>query len=223
MTFTPANPYKTITDLREEDLRQIREGGIVAVDTETTGLNPHRDTLCLVQLCDSQGNVFFVKNKEWHNSPNLKILLSDDKVTKVFHFALFDCTMLLQHLDIETRNIYCTKIASKIVRTYSPEHSLSSLVLELLDMKLDKSQQSTDWFAESLTDKQLTYAANDVLWLVQTKSILDHKIKERGFLPSGLSYYELNLRCQAFIPTLIHLWLNGWDFGNENRASIFSH
>ena len=210
-------------DLTTEDLERFQRSAIVAVDTETTGLNPHRDVVCMVQLCDRHGYVNIIRASDWTKSYVLRKLLEDQSITKVFHYALFDCSMLLHNLNVEVANPYCTKIASKIARTYTSEHSLNSLVKELFEIELDKSQQSTDWLREQISQKQLEYAANDVAWLIELKTILDRMLVRRGLLPTGITFTDLNERCQQFIPTLVHLWVNGWNFGTEDRASIFSH
>lgn len=210
-------------DLTIEDLKRIRASKIIAVDTELTGLNPNRDLLCLVQMCDQNGNLNFIKTKDWLKAKNLKTMLEDVSIKKVFHFALADCGFFLTKLGVETKNAFCTKIASKIARTYSPEHGLNTLVKEFLSKELDKSQTSTDWMRDDLSPKQLTYAANDVLWLLQIKSELENILERKGVLPTGISYVQLNEQCQAFIPSLVHLSVNGWDVGSEDRKSIFGH
>lgn len=210
-------------DLTTEDLRRISASKIIAVDTELTGLNPNRDLLCLVQMCDQDGNLNFIKTKDWQKAKNLITMLEDTSIKKVFHFALADCGFFLAKLGVETKNAYCTKIASKIARTYTPEHSLNSLVKEFLSKELDKSQTSTDWMRDDLSPKQLTYAANDVLWLLQIKLELERILERKGNLPTGVSYVQLNEQCQSFIPSLVHLSVNGWEIGNEDRRSIFGH
>lgn len=221
MSQATAKKYYTTEDISKEDLDRLKSSKIIAVDTEMTGLNPNRDLLCLVQICDTDGNLNFVKTQNWINSQNLKEILNDDSVVKVFHFAIADCSFFLTKLGVNVQNSYCTKIASKIARTYSPEHSLSVLVKEFLAFELDKSQTSTDWLKEILTSSQLSYAANDVLWLIQIKEKLENIIKRKGKLPTGMTYEDLNVRCQAFIPNLVQLAVNGWDFGKEDRSSIF--
>ena len=215
--------YRLQDDLTPEDLERLRASEAVAIDTEMTGLNAKRDLLCLVQVCDHDGYVNFLRTPDWSAAENLKTLLQDAEVPKIFHFALMDCSFLLEHTGVEPVNLYCTKIASKIARTYSPDHGLSKLVGELLDTKLDKTQQTSFWLAPELSQAQLKYAANDVMWLNELRAELESIMDHKGNLPSGISYRELNDRCQSFIPTLVQLFLNGWDVGQGDRNAIFSH
>ena len=209
-----------LNDLEQEFVDVIQETGIVALDCEMTGLNPHRDLLCLVQLCDVQQRVRIVKTQNWRKVPHLAQILEDDKIIKVFHFAIMDCGFLMKNVGVEVANAYCTKIASKLVRTYTEEHGLSSLAKELLQIDMDKSQQSTFWLADELTTKQLKYAANDVLYLLELRELLEEMLIQKGELSTNISYQSLNRRCQAFIPTLTQLWVNGWDFGRQERAAV---
>jgi ribonuclease D len=214
----------TQDDLADADLERLRRSGIVALDCEMTGLNPQRDLLCLMQLCDRDGTVTFVRTQTWAEAHNLGVLLLDAAVVKVFHFALADGSFIVKQLGIMPQNMFCTKIASKLVRTYTQEHGLSALVRELFGVQLDKRQQTTDWFSTELSAEQLAYAANDVGYLIGIKEQLEAKLAARGLLPSGLSYAELNTRCQAFLPTLIHLQLNGWRLGSDgDAAAVFAH
>ena len=212
-----------IEDILDSDLDRFRAAGLVAVDCEMTGLNPHRDLLALVQVSDREGFVRLVRRMDWPNARNLIALLADPQVIKIFHFAIMDCAFILTHLGVETANPYCTKIASKIGRTYTEEHSLAGLVKEFCGDELNKSEQTTFWLADQLSAKQLTYAAKDVLYLIELRDWLEKIIEKKGRLPTGITYEELNHRCQAFIPNLVHLWLSGWDFGRENHtaAAIF--
>jgi ribonuclease D len=153
----------------------------VAIDTETLGLNPHRDRLCLVQLSSGDGTAHLVKfNGETYDAPRLKALLTDPTVLKIFHFARFDIAVLEQYLGVETSPIYCTKIASKLVRTYTDRHGLKDLAGELLGVELSKQQQSSDWGAVKLSDSQMAYAANDVLHLHAIKEKLDQMLAREG-------------------------------------------
>ena len=149
-------------------------GSSVAIDTETMGLRPHRDRLCVVQLSGGDGNAHLVQfdGKDW-SAPNLKALLADPAVLKIFHFARFDVAVLVHHLGVITAPVYCTKIASKLARTYTDRHGLKDLCGELLGVELSKQQQSSDWGAEKLTDQQRHYAASDVLYLHALKAKLD--------------------------------------------------
>jgi len=142
---------------------------------------------------------------------------------KIFHFAMMDCSFLLHYTRVEPVNLYCTKIASKIARTYSPDHGLAKLTSELLGTKLDKTQQTSFWLAPKLSQAQLKYAANDVMWLNELRAELETIMDAKGALPSGMTYRELNDRCQDFLPTLIQLFLNDWDVGQGDRSAIFAH
>jgi ribonuclease D len=210
-------------DLTAEDMERLRASEAVSIDCEMTGLNPHRDLLCLVQVCDHDGRVNFLRTDDWTNAKNLKSVFSDPAIMKVFHFALMDCSFIMKKTGADPVNVYCTKIASKLARTYSPEHGLSRLTQELLNVKLDKSQQTTDWLADELTPAQLKYAANDVIWLNEIRATLDDLLKRKGELPSGESYHALNEKCRAFIPTLCHLFLGGWSLGDSDRTAVFTH
>ena len=156
-------------------------GPLVAIDTETLGLNPFRDRLCLAQMSSGDGvchAVQFAAGK--YEAPNLKRMLTDPKVTKLFHFARFDVAMFKRHLGVTVSPVYCTKIASKLVRTYTDKHGLKDLVRELLGVDLSKEQQSSDWGAKELSEKQLAYAANDVAHLHELKKTLDMMLAREG-------------------------------------------
>lgn len=154
----------------------------VAVDTETMGLSLKRDRLCLVQLCSKDGNVHMVQIQKGQQDKavNLRRLLIDDSVLKIFHFARFDVSMLNYTFGIHVSPVYCTKIASKLVRTYTDKHGLKNLCKELLGVELSKQEQSSDWGHSDLTKEQLTYAANDVLYLHDLKKRLDTMLKREG-------------------------------------------
>jgi ribonuclease D len=190
----------------------ITFGTSVAVDTETLGLKPNRDRLCLVQLSGGDGVAYIVKlGSQPIRAPRLVALLADPDVLKIFHFARFDVAMLSKHLGVTTRPIYCTKIASKLARTYTDRHSLKDLTSELLSIELSKQQQSSDWGAEKLTDQQLNYAASDVLHLHALKVRLDRMLAREG---RG----ELAQAAFDFIPTRAALDLAGFEDGD-----IFAH
>ena len=187
-------------------------GKLVAIDTETLGLNPHRDRLCLAQLSAGDGVCHAVQFKAGrYDAPNLKRLLSDPSVTKLFHFARFDIAMFRQYLDQVCAPVYCTKIASKLVRTYTDRHGLKDLVRELLNIDLSKEQQSSDWGAGELSEKQLAYAANDVAYLHQLKDALDTMLAREGRT-------HLAKACFDFLPTRAELDLAGWE-----ETDIFAH
>jgi ribonuclease D len=161
-------------DLPSNLLNQYRQADAIAVDTETMGLLPLRDRLCLVQLCDERDRVTVVRIERGQTeSPNLKQLLETPSITKVFHFARFDITTLRYHLGIEVTPIFCTKLASKLIRTYSPRHGLKDLLQELEGVELDKTSQSSDWGnSMNLSEAQLRYAANDVRYLLNARQTL---------------------------------------------------
>jgi len=191
---------------------QLDLGAIVAVDCETMGLNFHRDRLCLVQLSSGDGIAHLVQIAAGQNSaPNLCKLLTDAKILKIFHFGRFDIAALLKAFGILTSPVYCTKIASKLVRTYTDRHGLKNLLQELLDTDISKQQQSSDWGSETLTDAQLEYAASDVLYLHRLKDELDLRLKREGRL-------DLAKSCFDFLPTRARLDLSGWP-----ETDIFAH
>ena len=199
--------------LHEGDLPDgLDLGPLVAIDTETLGLKPVRDRLCLVQLSAGDGNVHLVKfDGTDYSAPNLKKLLADKNVTKLFHFARFDVGVMHSYLGVVTAPIYCTKIASKIARTYTNHHSLKNLCKDLLGIDIDKQQQTTDWGAAKLSPEQIEYAATDVLHLHRMKAVLDESLKREN-------RYELAMACFGFLPTRALLDVAGW--GDED---IFSH
>jgi len=186
----------------------------VAIDTETMGLNPHRDRLCVVQLSNGDGSADVVQIPKDHGpdrAPNLKALLTNPKVTKIFHFARFDLAALYNAFGVMPQPIYCTKIASRLCRTYTDRHGLKDLVREVLNIDLSKQQQSSDWGSQSLSEAQLAYAASDVLHLHALRERLDAMLAREGRL--GLAQ-----ACFEFLPTRAQLDLQGWE--NED---IFAH
>jgi ribonuclease D len=187
-------------------------GPLVAIDSETLGLNPTRDRLCLAQLSAGNGVCHAVQFAPGeYAAPNLKKLLGDPKVTKLFHFARFDVAMFQRYLGVTTAPVYCTKIASKLARTYTDKHGLKDLVKEVLGIDLSKQQQSSDWGAETLSEAQLAYAASDVLHLHALKAGLDKILIREGRL-------ELAQRSFAFLPTRVALDLAGFA-----EIDIFAH
>lgn len=188
-------------------------GNFVAVDTETLGLNPLRDRLCVVQLSDGQGDAHLVQlsANEYHKAHNLKALMENKNVVKIFHYARFDVAVMKHYMDADVAPIYCTKIASKLCRTYTDRHGLKDLVRELLTVDMDKRQQSSDWAAETLSEDQKTYAASDVLHLHALMNKLDEMLTREGRT-------ELARSCFDFLPTRAALDLQGW--GEED---IFAH
>jgi len=198
-------------DLTETDLASYLRSGTIAVDTETMGLIPQRDRLCLVQLCDEAGQVTTIRIERGQKAaPHLKILLEADDRDKIFHYARFDLGMLRYHLDIWVKPVFCTKMASKLARTYSPRHGLKDVVQELTGTELDKSAQSSDWGnALQLTPEQLRYAANDVRYLVTLRQTLMEMLQRE-------ERWELAQECFACLPTVVTLDL--LQYGN-----IFEH
>ena len=185
--------------------------GSVAIDTETLGLRPQRDRLCLVQLSGGDGQAHLVQVAPPYDAPRLKALLVDPKVLKIFHFARFDVAMLAKYLGVETAPVYCTKIASKLARTYTDRHGLKDLTGELLQVDLSKQQQSSDWGAEKLSDQQLAYAASDVLYLHALKDKLDTMLRREGRHAMAESAFR-------FLSTRAALDLAGFD-----DVDIFAH
>jgi len=184
----------------------------VAIDTETLGLKPHRDRLCLVQLSSGDGTAHLVKfDAENYDAPRLKALLTDPKILKIFHFARFDIAVLGLYLGVETSPIYCTKIASKLARTYTDRHGLKDLASELLAVELSKQQQSSDWGSAELSDSQKAYAANDVLHLHAIKAKLDPMLSRVGRRELAQAAFE-------FLPTRARLDLIGFE-----DDDIFAH
>lgn len=192
------------------DLSRYKDS--VAIDTETLGLNPHRDRLCVVQLSNGDGTADVVQIAAGQkDAPNLKKLLGDPKVLKIFHFARFDLAVLSHAFDVMPQPVYCTKIVSRLTRTYTDRHGLKDLVREILNIDLSKQQQSSDWGSDSLSEAQLAYAASDVLHLHALKEKLDVMLKREN-------REALAQACFNFLPSRAALDLNGWE-----AEDIFSH
>ena len=190
----------------------ISFGSSVAVDTETLGLIPRRDKLCLVQLSSGDGNAHLVQlDRSSYDAPNLKALLTDPAVTKIFHFARFDVAAIKYYLGVDVAPVYCTKIASKLTRTYTDRHGLKDLIRELLGIDLNKQQQSSDWGAHILSDAQKQYAAQDVIYLHELKSRLDQMLAREG-------RSDIAPACFGFVPARAALDLAGW-----TEDDIFAH
>lgn len=187
-------------DLSPELLASYQSSSAIAVDTETMGLLPHRDRLCLVQICDERDRVTVVRIERGQTeAPNLQQLFEAPEITKIFHFARFDITTLRYHLGIEVTPIFCTKLASKLIRTYSPRHGLKDLIQELAGVELDKSAQSSDWGnAMNLSEAQLKYAANDVRYLIDARQKLVAMLEREERL-------ELAEQCFRCLPTFAQL------------------
>ncbi len=190
----------------------FRPGDSVAIDTETLGLNPHRDRLCLVQISTGDGDADLVQIAQGQTeAPNLTRLLVDSNVTKIFHFARFDLAILQKTFGVRVGPVYCTKIASKLTRTYTDRHGLKDLVRELLGVEISKQQQSSDWGAANLSEAQLAYAASDVLHLHALRQKLDVMLARE-------SRDKIAQECFAFLPARAELDLLGWP-----EADIFAH
>ncbi|MBF9029365.1 ribonuclease D [Rhodobacterales bacterium HKCCE3408] len=203
----------TTIHLHQRDLPgDLTLGSEIAIDCETMGLNPHRDRLCLVQLTDGSEHVHLVQIAPGQTeAPNLEALLSNPDKLKIFHFGRFDIAALFNAFDTLAAPVYCTKIASKMTRTYTDRHGLKNLVQEILDIDISKQQQSSDWGAPSLTDAQRQYAATDVIYLHQLKSVLDDRLMREGRM-------ELAQACFDFLPARALLDLSGWP-----EEDIFAH
>ncbi|MEO1619402.1 MAG: ribonuclease H-like domain-containing protein [Cyanobacteria bacterium J06632_3] len=198
-------------DITPQLLERYQKAETIGVDTETMGLNPLRDRLCLIQLSDPDGHVSAIRVERGQTAaPNLKKLLEAQNITKIFHFARFDLATLQHHLDIVTTPIFCTKVASKIARTYSPKHGLKALVQELEGVELDKTQQSSDWGnVSALSEEQLSYAANDVRYLHSLRSKLIDMLKRE-------ERWTLFEQCITCLPTFVALDL-------QQYSGIFEH
>ena len=199
--------------LHEGDLPDgLDLGSSVAVDSETMGLRLVRDDLCVVQLSAGDGDAHVVRmRRPQYDCPNLKRLLADPAVLKIFHFGRFDIAMFMAHLDVTTTPVYCTKIASRLARTYTDRHGLKDVTKELLGIDISKQQQCSDWGAKTLTPEQLAYAASDVLNLHALKVKLDEMLAREGRT-------EIAQACFDFLPSRAKLDLAGWE-----DVDIFSH
>tara|TARA_B100000963_G_scaffold134698_2_gene117132 strand:- start:2957 stop:3589 length:633 start_codon:yes stop_codon:yes gene_type:complete len=200
-------------DLPSKILKSFK--GDISIDTETLGLNVKRDRLCLIQLRnETDKKVYLIKFEEDLSpklSKNIKALLENNNLTKIFHFGRFDMAVLKENLKINVKNVFCTKIASKLTRTYSSKHGLKDLVSEILDVHLDKTEQSSDWSRKKLTKKQIEYAMNDVLYLSEIKSSLSEKL----LIQKRLKIFKSIMK---FMEIRVDLDLQGW-----GEIDIFSH
>ena len=200
-------------DLPDKVLKSFK--GDISIDTETLGLNIKRDRLCLIQLRnEANKKVYLIKFEEDLSpkfSKNIKLLLEDKSLTKIFHFGRFDMAVLKENLKINVKNVFCTKVASKLTRTYSSKHGLKDLVHEILDIQLDKSEQSSDWSRKKLTKKQIEYAMNDVLYLSEIKKSLCDKLYNQKRL-------KLFKSIMRFMEVRVDLDLHGWE-----GIDIFAH
>ncbi|MFY9209731.1 MAG: ribonuclease D [Aestuariivita sp.] len=187
-------------------------GPVVAIDCETMGLNPHRDRLCLIQMSGGDGNAHIVQvSKGQSAAPNLCAMLENPEVLKIFHFGRFDIAALYHAFGALTAPVYCTKIASRLIRTYTDRHGLKNLLQEMLGIDISKHQQMSDWGAATLTEAQLDYAASDVLYLHQLMAHLNARLEREG-------RSDLAQSCFDFLPTRARLDLEGWP-----ETDIFAH
>lgn len=187
-------------------------GNSVAIDCETMGLNPHRDRLCVVQLSNGDGDAHIIQVRPGQTeAPNLCALLKNPQVTKLFHFGRFDIAAMLNTFGIVTTPVYCTKIASRLIRTYTDRHGLKNLLQEMLGVDVSKQQQSSDWGADNLTDAKLDYAASDVLYLHRLRDELNKRLLREGRM-------EMAQACFDFLPMRAQLDLSGWP-----ETDIFAH
>ncbi len=192
--------------------KDLNLGSVVAIDCETMGLNPHRDRLCVIQMSGGDGDAHLVQvAKGQSEAPNLCKMLEDPNVLKLFHFGRFDIAAMYNAFGAVTAPVYCTKIASKLIRTYTDRHGLKNLVQELLGVDISKQQQMSDWGAEKLTKAQLDYAASDVLYLHRLKEELDKRLDREGRT-------EMANACFEFLPMRARLDLAGWP-----EQDIFAH
>lgn len=201
-------------EIFEGDLpAHIDLGKEIAIDTEAMGLKPRRDRLCLVQIADSNGNIYFVHFKKGqYKAPNLVKILNDQKVCKIFHYARFDLTTMMYYLPgCEPKNIFCTKVSSLLIRTYTERHGLKSLVKEVLGIEMEKTEQSSYWGADVLTEKQKEYAATDVKYLHKLKTELTKRLKKED-------RYDLAKECFKFLTTQARL-----DLLFTEEVDIFAH
>lgn len=197
-------------DISAEDAARYTDA--IAIDTETLGLVPRRDRLCVVQLSPGDGTADVIRIRAGQTvAPNLEAMLSDAARTKIFHYGRFDIAVLFQTFGVTTTNVFCTKIASRLTRTYTDRHGLKDNLKEMLEIDISKAQQSSDWAAETLSQAQLEYAASDVLYLHALRDKLMHRLVRDGRLEHAEA-------CFQFLPTRAKLDLLGWE-----ETDIFAH
>jgi len=217
-------PFKLTADIPDNLIKSYLSSTEIAIDTELHGLRLFRDEICLVQICDDKNNVSLIKPKNNNTPPNLKRLLTDPDVTKVFHFAISDVAFIKTSLNIEVKPFCCTKVMSKLIRTYTQDHGLKDLIWEVHGKQINKEQQQSNWDSEELTEKQLEYAANDVLYLIDIYRKLLEMMNERSPLKSGITISELNHKAQSILPGLVELLIHGYgDKYGGWESSLFSH
>ena len=216
--------YLIYNDIPENMFNNFMKLEKIAVDTELHGLTMNRDQICLVQLCDQKEQVCLVRPKRGAGVSRLKALMENKDVLKVFHFALTDVAFFQTSLNIEVTPFCCTKVMSKLIRTYTQNHGLKDLHMELLGIQMEKEQQQTNWAESDLSQNQLKYAANDVLRLLEIFERLQKMIISRNRLPGGKSISELNETAQSMLPGMVELLVHGYgDLDRGWQTSLFSH
>ena len=205
--------YKVTIHFYQDDIpSELDFGASIAIDTETQGLNLQRDRLCLIQLSSGNGDAHLVQfEKKKYNAPNLRKLLSDKKTPKIFHFARFDLAAIKIYLEIQCEPVFCTRIASRLTRTYTDKHGLKDICSELIGVEISKQQQQSDWASSELSQNQREYAASDVLYLHQLKDVLEHRLIRENRV-------EIAHGCFDFLKYQVDLDIQGW--GEQN---IFAH
>ena len=216
--------YLIHDDIPEDIFNNFMKLEKIAVDTELHGLTMNRDQICLVQLCDQEEQVCLVRPNRGAGYSRLKALMENKDVLKVFHFALTDVAFFKTSLNIEVTPFCCTKVMSKLIRTYTQNHGLKDLHMELLGIQMEKEQQQTNWAESDLSQNQLKYAANDVLRLLEIFERLQKMIISRNRLPGGKSISELNETAQSMLPGMVELLVHGYgDLDRGWQTSLFSH
>lgn len=222
--MTTSSGYKVLPDIPEKTLKSYLSQKEIAVDTELQGLRLGRDQVSLVQLCDRNQEVCLVRPNISKPPPNLTRFFTAPKTLKIFHYAISDVAFLKSSLGIDVHPFRCTKVMSKLIRTYTDRHGLKDLAKEFIGLEMDKNAQSSNWQSKVLTQDQLQYAANDVLYLLQIYDDLKKMLKDRGNLPTGISAVEINDHSQKMLVTMVELVLNG--YGDRDQGwdtSVFSH
>ena len=213
-----------VEDLSDQQLIDYTAKKLIAVDTELHGLKMNRDQICLIQLGDDTRNVTLIRPNLQRPPKNLKKLLQDPSVRKLFHFALTDVAFFATSIGIIVENFRCTKVMSKIVRTYTDSHGLKNLCEELLGIDLSKQQQQTNWASPNLTQKQLEYAASDVYYLIEIYHNLEKMMTYRLPLPSGKTVLEINDIAQRILPGLVQILIHGYGDRDQGwETSLFAH
>tara|TARA_B100000945_G_scaffold316833_1_gene318501 strand:+ start:579 stop:1235 length:657 start_codon:yes stop_codon:yes gene_type:complete len=216
--------YSITPDIPDKLLESYLLESEIAIDTELHGLRLLRDEVCLVQICDDKKNVCLIKPNNNQTPPNLKRLLTDLDVTKVFHFAISDVAFIKTSLGINVEPFCCTKVMSKLIRTYTGDHGLKDLILEVHGKQISKDQQQSNWDTSELSQKQLEYAANDVLYLIEIYKTLIEMMNNRAKLKSGVSVSDLNKKAQSVLPVIVDLLIHGYgDKDGGWESSLFSH